>query len=211
MRIVTRAGALNRLLRVQAAVRKAEKQFVNPKIKHQLRKNDWAWFLTQAPRGAEYGATPAEPFLQTIEALELSPKLSFADLGSGLGNACFAAGLHFEQVTGFELDGRLVDSAKRIKQQFGFTNILFRAEDFLTTNLSSFQVFYLYHPFVTNFAELMALKMQTLRSGTIIIANVHESSRQRIFQPEHFRLIYQLDTTPPSAFDHEKFHTFERI
>lgn len=211
MRIIATSGSLNKLLRAQTAVKQAERKFVDPVLRQRLGPKDWACFPTQAPRGAEYGATPGRLFLNAVEDLELSSELDFADLGSGLGNVCFAAALHFQRVIGIEMDRRLCNEADRIKEGLDFPNVIFINADLLKIDLSGFQVLYIYHPFRTDFTELMFEKLRTAASGTIIIANIYETVRRGIFSPRDFRQIYPLGPGNPLAFEHEQFFTYERL
>ena len=170
---------------MEQAVRRAERKFIRPEKARNLGPDQIAVFSTRAARNAEYSTISAEVFLQRIEELGLDPNLVFADLGSGLGAACFAAAFHFKQVYGLELDLRLVAEAKRLQQKLGFGSVIFRHQDFLKADLSEFDVLYTFHPFSKNFVPLMKKRLRDIPSKTIVISNVFNYARSKIFTSEH--------------------------
>lgn len=207
MKIGRPTNIRTRLIRIEEAVRQAAWKFVDATTDKQIGPQDWPTFSTTAPNKAEYAAFPAITLYMGLEDLGLPRDFSFADLGSGLGNACFPAALYFKHaalyfknVVGFELDSRLCAEAEGIGREHGFNNISFRNEDFLKADLSPFQVIFTYHPFRDNFIPLMKKRLRDIPSGTIIISILFNHVLPSIFTRDIFQKIYpalgSLETEP---------------
>ncbi len=214
MRIIRTAAQINQLLRVQAAIRQAERKFVKPKIAQSLKPKDLVHFETNGPNGAAYGATQLFPFIEHLEELAPSPDLRFADLGSGLGASSFAAVFHFREVVGYEFDSKLVAEANMIRDSFEWQHqITFKNEDFLTADLQGFSVVYAYHPFNDNFVGLIAERLRNLAPGTIIISQFFNFLRPQIFSTNHFEQLLPKPTD--EAIDQysyqTEFYTYRRV
>jgi len=194
-------GPLFRLMRMEARVREVERNFASARDLRELEPQDVVVFPTNAPNQAEYATLSSLMLLSHLEELKLDPELPFADLGSGLGAACFAASTYFKQVTGLEYDVRLVMEAENLRRQMGFNNVYFRQVDFLKANLSSYRVLYLFHPFKDNFVPLMAERMENLSSGTQVISQVFNYARPGIFTERLFERIHPVEILPDEVGD----------
>lgn len=212
MKVLRTANALNAYLRAERLVHQAEHRLAGPKVKKAAKcgPRDWLAFKTQAPRGAEYCATPPPFVIHFIEELGLPSSHHFADLGSGLGLVCFVAALHFDKVVGFELDPRIHAEAEKIRQTLEMENITFRREDFLGAGLGGFDVLYVFHPFHNKFIRHMVDKMKEVRPGAIVVSAVFNYARPVIFREPFFREI--LRPTDPMVNDPylSEFYAYER-
>jgi predicted RNA methylase len=178
---------------MESRVRRAERKFATDRDLRELEPQDVIVFPTYAPNRAEYGSLSSLMLLGHLEELQLDPKLVFADLGSGLGAACFAAATYFNQVHGLEYDPRLVMEAERLREGLGFNNVVFHQGDFLKADLSKYGVLYLFHPFSENFVPLMAERMDHIPSGTYVISQVFNHARPSIFTERLFERIHPLE------------------
>jgi predicted RNA methylase len=212
MKIIRTAGQLSRLSRMETAVWRAERKFVSAREARILSPGEAIVFPTRAPNHAEYASLSPVLLLVHIEELDLDPELVFADLGSGLGAACFAAAFHFKRVVGLELDPRLVEEAQRLQKQLGFDNVAFRNEDFLKADLSGCGVLYLFHPFSDNFVPLMAERLRDIPSGTLVISRVFNYARPGIFTAEFFERVHPVEIGEDEVGDDyvSNFITFRR-
>jgi hypothetical protein len=193
MEIFRARGPLIRLIQMEARVRRSERKLAPPRDLKGLEPDDVAVFPTSAPNRAEYASLSSLMLLDHIEELQLDPGLIFADLGSGLGAACFAASTYFKEVHGFEYDPRLAMEAERLREGLGFNNVVFHQGDFLKADLSKYGVLYFFHPFRDNFVPLMAKRMENISSGTYVISQVFNYARPSIFTERLFERIHPVE------------------
>lgn len=93
------------------------------------------------PRGLWAASTPGEVF-SLLEALGAEGCRHFADLGSGDGLVTCIASL-FCPATGIECDPALVARARQLRDRLGLS-AEFICADFLTQDLSGFDLLYIY-------------------------------------------------------------------
>lgn len=121
-----------RIHQIADRVARAEREFVELyKPKNLSRKGRRPSFYTKAPRRGVYGASVEIKFAATVEELEIPTDCDFGDAGFGLGGICFAAGLYFDRVIGYELDIRLIRAAQQLHDELDFNdNVSFAYRDF---------------------------------------------------------------------------------
>jgi hypothetical protein len=182
------------IIKLQRAVMHAERNIISP---HKLvnmnpaKWDRWVYFPIKnkkCPNMPEYFATPPRVLLRIFSIAQLPEESQFADLGSGLGMACFTASFFFKHVTGFEFDRRLFSSAERIRRKFNLNNVDFKKTDFLEADLKPYNVLFMYWPFKIKFAELMSDKLKETKPGTYIIS--HKYNKQDVFNPKDYTAIY---------------------
>jgi len=101
MRIESKAFIRQNVHEIQSAVRKAERKFLPSYIRTAKREGNFVIPL-DGPRYPEYQGTTISFALEYLDKLALPPEHHFADLGAGLGSACYAAAACFDRVTGIE-------------------------------------------------------------------------------------------------------------
>lgn len=122
-----------------------------------------------------YHGTPITALANYLDELkkevDLPESFHFADLGSGLGSACFAAAAHFDMVTGFETNQTLREEAENLRQFYMISSIRFRNEDFTDADLRPFNVVYFFKPYTNKsvFMDIHELLLGTA-PGTVIIS-----------------------------------------
>jgi SAM-dependent methyltransferase len=200
---------LGKLLIIDEAVRKAAQDLKKspPRISDRHFKPLQRWEV--------YAPSNIFSLYHHIKRLDLLPYYNFADLGSGLGAACFAAALHFNNAIGFELNPHLCGKAEEVGQELGFDRVRFFNKDFIEADLSRYQVLYIFQPFFKGFMELTKKKMSEIASGTYVISNVY-ASRPYIFTEESFQLICPTpeETSDPQLARYYSYHnlcTYRRI
>jgi len=208
MRILNCPLAKHALRHIERAVQRSECLVAK---KDPKKSKDWQSFPTTAPRDSTYGASSARLFLTAVQGLKLSRSARFADLGSGIGNICLAAGLYFDNVTGFELDPRLITQARIIAADLHLPNIAFEEKDFLEENLSAFDLLYFYHPFQKGLVPLMRWKLAQTRPGTLVISSTGDVVRERIFDHASFKKVFSLEGILPVRSHSDKFTTYRRV
>jgi len=171
---------------MQSAVRQIEAGLAQRRGK----KRGPAFFETVAPHRGIYAPLPVEVFTAHLERHpELKPEFSVADLGSGLGELCFAASFTFRKVVGYEMDPELIGEADNIRQLLDFRNVSFRREDFLKADLSEFDALIVFQPFLEDFVPLITWRLQNTPPGTHIISAISCAVRHDIFDAGNFRRI----------------------
>jgi len=203
MRLSSNPSVIRRMIKVEQAVKEAEIKLAPPAA----RSNGRIHFATSGTRLPFYEATPYIPLLRVIDELRLPSKLHFADLGSGLGMACFAAATYFARVTGFEIDPRLHAEAERIRQAEKVEGISFLNQDFMAANLQDFNVLYLFRPFTEYFEFRAGQKLNETKPGTVVISYVF--TNHLLFNVRTFRQIYPVSSS--SSLPNHDFFAFERI
>ncbi|MFA5113965.1 MAG: class I SAM-dependent methyltransferase [Candidatus Margulisiibacteriota bacterium] len=166
-------------------------------------------FPTAAPHRATYLGSSTQKFLLAIEKLHLPYETTMADLGMGLGQICDVA--PFKKVVGFEQDEKLFAAAEQIRGWLELDNVSFRCEDFLTADLTGFDLLYFFKPFHAGFRERMRERLLDTRPGTLIISNAADVERQAIFGGDRFLRLFSLDEFMPVRSHIEKFTTYRRI
>ena len=179
---------------MQSAVRQIEEGLVQRRGK----KGGTAYFETSAPHRGIYAPLPVDVFIGHLERHpELKPSFSVADLGSGLGELCFAGSFHFRKMVGYEKDEELIGEADNIRQLLGFDNVSFRQEDFLRADLSEFDALIFYQPFLEDFIPLMSWRLRVMRPGTHIIScTLH----REIFDDKNFQRIAGKGEAPEKSW-----------
>ena len=172
MKPIGRISTLKQIIRLERAVRQAEMKIIPPWIHPEEYPDNRVSFSTHGPRRPVYAATPLRSILEVIGKAGLPKEGHFADLGSGLGMACFVASFYFSQVTGFEFDHEILAEAEKIRQRFNLNNVRFLNIDFLRANINPYNVIYMFHPFLDNFSELIVNILKETKPGTVIISHV---------------------------------------
>ena len=204
-----RISPLNQIQRIESAVKLAEKKFTH-QDRVRVLPSGWRAFSTAAPRSAAYQATPTFLLLSKLDAMKLPREYHLADLGSGLGLACFTASLYFERVTGFELDPALLRAAENVRAELGIKNVAFKNQDFLEADLSPFNALYIFQPFLDGFIQLFSQKLLELKPGTIVLANLFDVAQPRIFNPAAFKLIHGRREGAASPLALDCIYAFQR-
>ena len=200
---------VSQIRRMEAAVKLAEGKFMRQKGMRKL-PSGWHAFSTSAPRNARYQATPPCVLLYKLDELTLPREYHLADLGSGLGMACFAASLYFDRVTGFELDPAVLAGAEKVKKELEINNVTFENQNFLKADLTRYNVLYIFHPLMEGFIMHTSQKMQELKPGTIVLANLIEFARRDIFDPFSFKLLDGQGQRASSSSALNCIYAFER-
>jgi hypothetical protein len=201
---------LCRIVRMEKAVRLAERRIAPPDQLVGLGPDDYVCFHSSAPNISSYGPSSAFNFLRVLKMIEpaLDRDQTFADLGSGLGAITFAASTYFRQAVGFELDPRLIAGAEAVRQAEGFDNVSFIFQDITKTDLGRFGCLYLYQPFIDNFTELMAPQLAKTRPGTVIVANIFSFFLEGLFPEQHFRQLVNADN---QMIEFSAYRVFQRL
>lgn len=216
MRINGQVTIRERLRPIAVRIRQAESRIMSPEHRESAERLGENFFpLEGDSREPWYGPTPMLALIEHLEKVKaelgLSSDLHFADLGSGLGNACIAAAEVFKRVTGFEVVPEVFNEAVSIRDEFGLTNIEYRNQDFFKTSWDPFQVIYFFKPFVQEdvFIQLMERLIVT-KPGTVIISRRFMNSW--LYQPGRFRYLEPLaGWTPPLEnpyYPPAQFYTF---
>lgn len=212
MKVLVMNGIVRRLFQIENAVKKAERKRcaasgTRPVIRSP---RSWVGIKIGGAYDAGYASTSFRVFLGYMEKvarkLPVSSRDRFADLGSGLGMVCFSASLAFRNITGFEIDPKLVDLSRGIKKRFGIENVRIRNMDFLNANLSNFQVIYVYWPFINDYSRLIDEKLATTKPGTVIISRLYPHIGSRV--KDKFKRV-DIDTGGDKRF--KDMYTFIRI
>jgi methylase of polypeptide subunit release factors len=199
--------------RIATAVNEAEKRVLRRASPEQMARRYPQQIISTMRREEVYIASDTYALYSLIERLDLNPKYHFADLGSGLGAACFTAAQHFKNVVGFEMDTPLCEEAEVVRQELGFDNVRFINQDFLDNNvdLSSFKVLYTFQPFLSDFKELMSERMRKIEPGTFVIAYVFFYLHQHLFPTDSFRLIYPTPEDKLKRPQGDFYYVYQRI
>jgi SAM-dependent methyltransferase len=176
-----------RIRQIKQEVRKAEEVLIKLGF---ARRNEFG-IVNRYPSGPNrpiYQTTSPEALLRFLERQNLPRNLKVADLGSGLGTACLAATELFDQVVGFEIDPILVVASRLIRWKLGISrkSLKFYWRNFFKADLSSFDLLYLFRPFIDNFEELMSSKLNQLRTGTLVICTAYP--RGNLLSPPQYML-----------------------
>lgn len=130
-------------------------------------------FLTK--RGDEnvyaYGETPLTSLEKIVNECRINRSDVVFELGCGRGRTCFWL-RHFVgcRVVGIEQIPIFVERANDIKNKFSLSDIEFRQEDMLQTDLKGATVIYLYGTCLDAFfLKKLAAKLEKLPSGTKIV------------------------------------------
>jgi SAM-dependent methyltransferase len=166
----TRQISAQRIRQIKQQVRKAEEFLVKLGF---ARRAEWG-VVNRYPSGPNrpiYQTTSPEALLRFLEKQNLPRNLKVADLGSGLGTACFAATELFDEIVGFEIDSVLIAASRLLRWKLGISRkvLKFYWRNFLKANLSSFDLLYVFRPFIENFEDVMSSVLNQLRPGTRII------------------------------------------
>lgn len=186
---------LGRIVRLEKAVRQAERRIAPPDQLVGSGPDDYICFNSTAPNISTYGPSSAFNFLRILKMIDPSPdrERPFADLGSGLGVITMAAATYFRQAVGIEYDPRLLAGAETIRQAEGFDNVRFIMGDFTKVDLRQFGCLYLYQPFIEDFNELMGPRLYQTEPGTVIIANLFSFCLEGLFPGQYFRQLVNAD------------------
>lgn len=113
------------------------------------------------PGGVAYQPTPARWLLALVERAGIAAQDTVVDLGAGLGQAAILLSLLSGALAvGVEIEPTYVAVARRSAAMLGLSQVSFRAEDALDTNLSVGTLFYLYTPFVGELLGQMLARLQ---------------------------------------------------
>lgn len=127
-------------------------------------------------KGAEqiyvYGETPLTTWETIAKHCKISEKDTLIELGCGRGRVCFWSRLFLGcKVVGIEQIAPFVERAQAVAQRFKISNIEFRCEDFLKSNLSGATVIYIYGSCMQDQEiENLAKKISSLPMGTKVIS-----------------------------------------
>lgn len=118
--------------------------------------------------GAPYVASAKSSIQQALSLAEITTNDHFADLGCGDGQVVRAVAVLGAKAVGFEIDPLLFYEAK--KKCAGFKNAEISSKNFWETDLSVFDVIYLFQ--IPYAMPRLAEKLKSdCRSGTRIISN----------------------------------------
>lgn len=213
MSIVLRNIIRTKLPHIKAAVRQAEKRIMpHPESQAKLGHSPDILFKTSGPRGPWYEGTPIPEVLDHLDELNLPPHLHFVDLGSGLGNACFAAAAVFDRVTGIEQNPEFLREADKIRFKFSLSNVRFQNQDFVLVPLKPFDVIFFYKPFADDFGMHMRKKLLETAPGTYIISR--QIMPRILYDRSNFDYLAPLDGWEATPLDphlpYADFYTFIR-
>jgi methylase of polypeptide subunit release factors len=173
-----------------------------------------AIFPLRGPRSPHYGGTPIQSLLDHLDKLSLPSQHHFADLGAGLGAACFAAAAKFDQVTGFETQKRIRTEAETLRKMYGINHVRFINQDFMEeeASLRSFNVIYFFKPFSENFFVRIREKLLETEPGTVIISR--RFMGRELYDKFNFDFLPPLDNWMSTAeqpyLPQADFYTFIR-
>jgi len=183
--IVSKANLRGRLPLIQGEIRRVEVKLIRREIpapdlriseNNQRIFEDFNDIYLDLPGEHEpvYHGTPVMALANYLDELkkevELPETFHFADLGSGLGSACFAAAAHFDLVTGFETNQTLRQEAENLRQFHMISSIRFRDEDFMAADLRPFNIIYFFKPYVRDVFAALHRRLLDARPGTVIIS-----------------------------------------
>lgn len=166
--------------------------------------------VNDVPRKAAHLATKPATMVEVLDELRIEEKLPAnimsADLGSGIGAAAFAEHHYFDclvkmgfisnfHITGFEMSDKFRTAAEKIARAMEMKNISFDKRDFteLTKeDLKSFNLIYIWWPFLENFGPIMNKVFPRINSNTVIVARQCRESNiledKTLFTPVYHRL-----------------------
>lgn len=183
----TRQISAQRIRQIIQEVRKAEEVLVKLGF---ARKTEFGTIncYPSGPNRPIYQTTNPETLLRFIERQNLPRNLKVADLGSGLGTACFAATELFDQVVGYEIDPILVFASRILRWKLGISRktLKFYWINFLKADLSSFDLLYVFRPFIENFEEVMSSILNQLRPGTRVVCMAYPPGN--LLSPPQYQL-----------------------
>lgn len=202
-----------KLPHIMTAAREAE-QRIRPHPNLHLRhgRSLEVLFPTSGPRNPWYEGTPIPDILNHLDTLDLAPNRHFVDLGSGVGNVCFAAAAVFDRVTGIEQKREFLLEAEHIRVQFNLSSVSFHHQDFVRVPLRPFDVIYFYKPFADDFGMHMRKKLLETAHGTYIISRM--IMPRLLIDRENFDYLAPLDNWRPTpenpGLPFADFYTFIR-
>jgi SAM-dependent methyltransferase len=204
-----------RLRPIAISIRQAEESITPPHLRETIARTGDRYFPMEGPKEPWFGPTPILALMEHLETvkmeLELPDTLHFADLGSGLGNACIAAAEVFDKVTGFELASHVYREAEAIRQEFDLNNIEYKQADFMAEPWDNYNIVYFFKPYVDEdvFMHLM-LRFLKMKPGTVFISRRFFHSY--LYAPEEFRYLPPLQNVKRSIdgtfFPPSDFYTF---
>ena len=201
---MTAIGTLKKIITIERSVRQAERKFVPPWMLSGEYANKRESFTTNGPRRSVYLATSLRSLLEIFKKVDLPKEGHFADLGSGLGMACFTASFYFRQVTGFEIDPKVNAAAEQIRQKFSLNNVRLINADFLNADLQPFDVIFMFRPFLDNLLGTMFEKLKETRPGTLVIRHGYNSDE--VFYASLYKGIWKgfLDDINSGTFVYQR-------
>ena len=213
MSVALRNNIRTKLPHIQQAIHAAEKRIAPPpKHRAQLGHSSDVLFPTSGPRGPWYEGTPIPEVLAHLDRLDLPPHLHFVDLGSGLGNVCFAAAAVFDRVTGLEQNPEFLMEAEKIRFKFRLSHVRFQNQDFVRVPLKPFDVIFFYKPFADDFGVHMRKKLLETAPGTYIISR--QIMPRILYDRSNFDYLAPLDSWEATPQDphlpYADFYTFIR-
>lgn len=192
-------------------IRQAEHKIMPPECRESVEKLGKPIFPLPGTGEAWYGPTPMLSLIEYLEGLKLPSNLHFADLGSGLGNACIAARAVFDRVTGLENNRMVLDEAIAIRDEFSLAGIEYRPQDLMAASWDEFEVLYFYKPDAKEdfFPELMN-RFRRTAPGTIIISRRYMNAE--LYLPQEFNYLPPLSDWHPTLqnpyFPLAEFYSF---
>lgn len=214
MSVALRNSIRTKLPHIMHAVRQVEKRIIPPEHRARLGHSSDVLFPTSGPRGPWYEGTPIPEVLAHLDRLDLPPHLHFVDLGSGLGNVCFAAAAVFDRVTGLEQKPEFLMEAEKIRIKFRLSSVRFQNVDFVRRDvpLTPFNVIFFYKPFADDFGMHMRIKLLETAPGTYIISR--RFMPRLLIDRSNFDYLAPLDSweaTPQNTrLPYADFYTFIR-
>ena len=188
---ISRVDIRARLKPIAKRIRLSEQKIMPPECRESVEIFGKPIFPLPGTGEAWYGPTPMLALIEYLEGLNLPPDLHFADLGSGLGNACIAARAVFDRVTGLENNRAVFAEAVTIRDEFGLAGIEYRLEDLMAASWEEFNVLYFYKPDAKEdlFLKLMR-RFRGTAPGTVIISRRYMNNE--LYLPGEFRYLPPL-------------------
>lgn len=190
-----------KLQRVSARIMSMERQHMSAKDLIRNMEGKWATICPDSidKRISVYHSTPPDQLYEHLSGFTKATGIDIsgmkaADLGSGLAASSVVLSYFCRSVTGFELFAPFIKDARAIAREFGYRNIRFRNKDFVEADLSKFNFWYVYWPFMMDFSETMVQKIAGANPETIII--LRNSLRHEMLGIPKAEIIYPLDYPP---------------
>lgn len=203
---IPRTAVQNRLGHIEHMVKRIAHEMMPSYRKDAPAAIEAGFFVPIGPRVPVHVITPFRMLQPVLDKLDLPDKTHMADLGSGLGMACFtaAADTRIESIIGYEYDPQVFDRAMWIRDQYEVDKVWFVNFDFLWSPISGFNFIYFYMPFIQRFDEIMSKKLGETLPGTQILSRNH--ANEKLFSPDRFKPLFAHE-----AGKEQTFFAFQRI
>lgn len=173
-------AAIARLTFVAARIKMLELRYLKThKVTHFATYLGWSTMVPIGPkRQPIYRSTPPLELFDFLtrmsKDMKIGSRLSHsraADLGAGFGASSAALAEKCKSVTAFEFHGPFTGFIRTIRRDFGYRNLRVSGKDFVTADLSKFNLWYIYAPFMENYGDVIGAVLRSAKKGDMVITN----------------------------------------